>query len=43
MLPAEDSDVVVAVNDDVGETIGWPDLVDTVGGVYRGLPDGDAP
>ena len=38
ILPAEDSDVVVAANSDVGEMIGWPDLVDTVGGVYREQP-----
>ena len=30
VLPAEDADAVVAVNSDVGETIGWPELVDTV-------------
>ena len=38
ILPAEDSDVVVAMNSDVGETIGWP-ISDTVGGVYREQPD----
>ena len=40
VLPAGDSDVVVAMNSDVGETIGWPDLVDTVSDVYREEPDG---
>lgn len=35
LLPAKDSDPVVAVNSDVGETIGWPDLVDAVAAVYR--------
>jgi hypothetical protein len=35
VLPAEDSDPVLAVNSDVGETIGWPDLVDTVAAVHR--------
>jgi hypothetical protein len=39
VLPASDSDLVVAANSDVGEMIGWPDLVDTVSGVDRGLPD----
>ena len=39
VLPARDSDVVVAVNSDVGETIGWHDLVDTVVSVYGTLPD----
>jgi hypothetical protein len=27
---------VVEVNEDVGETIGWPELAETVAGVYRG-------
>jgi hypothetical protein len=40
VVPAESSDVVIAMNDDVGETIGWPDLVDTVSGVYRAQRDG---
>jgi 4-amino-4-deoxy-L-arabinose transferase-like glycosyltransferase len=39
VLPAKDADVVVDVNDDVGETIGWPELADTVSAVYRDLPD----
>jgi hypothetical protein len=40
VLPAEDTDVVIAMNEDVGETIGWPDLVDTVGDVYGAQPGG---
>ena len=39
VLPAGDSDVVVSMNSDVGETIGWPDLVATVSDVYREEPD----
>jgi Dolichyl-phosphate-mannose-protein mannosyltransferase len=39
ILPARDADAVVAVNADVGETIGWPQFARTVAGVYRGLPD----
>jgi dolichyl-phosphate-mannose-protein mannosyltransferase len=35
VLPARDAGVVVNTNPDVGETIGWPDLVRTVDGVYR--------
>jgi hypothetical protein len=38
VLPAGDSDVVVAVNGDVGETIGWPELVRSVASVERDLP-----
>ncbi|HKP90039.1 MAG TPA: hypothetical protein VJT75_08705, partial [Thermoleophilaceae bacterium] len=38
VLPAGDADPVIALNGDVGETIGWPDLVRTVAGVARGLP-----
>lgn len=30
--------IQAAVNDDAAETIGWPELVDTVAGVYRSLP-----
>ena len=33
MLPTGDAGPVVAVNKDVGETIGWPDLPRTVAGV----------
>jgi 4-amino-4-deoxy-L-arabinose transferase-like glycosyltransferase len=39
VLPADDADPVIAVNEDVGETIGWPELAGTVARVYRGLPD----
>jgi Dolichyl-phosphate-mannose-protein mannosyltransferase len=39
VLPAEDTEPVLGVNEDVGETIGWPELVESVAGVYRGLPD----
>jgi hypothetical protein len=35
LLPAEDAGPAIAVNGDVGETIGWPDLTRTVAGVYR--------
>ncbi len=30
VLPARDAEPVIAMNEDVGETIGWPDLADTV-------------
>ena len=35
VLPADRSNLVVDVNEDVGETIGWPELARTVAGVYR--------
>jgi 4-amino-4-deoxy-L-arabinose transferase-like glycosyltransferase len=38
LLPARDADPVVEVNGDVGETIGWPELVNTVAAVDRRLP-----
>jgi 4-amino-4-deoxy-L-arabinose transferase-like glycosyltransferase len=41
VLPVEDADPVVGVNEDVGETIGWPRFARTVAGVYRELPDRD--
>jgi hypothetical protein len=34
VLPARDAGPVVAMNADVGETIGWPQLARTVAGVY---------
>lgn len=39
LLPARDAGPVIAMNPDVGETIGWPELVRTVAGVYDHLPD----
>jgi 4-amino-4-deoxy-L-arabinose transferase-like glycosyltransferase len=39
VLPADSSDPVIALNEDVGETIGWPALARTVAGVHRELPD----
>jgi 4-amino-4-deoxy-L-arabinose transferase-like glycosyltransferase len=39
VLPADSADPVIAANPDVGETIGWPDLVRTVAGVAKRLPD----
>jgi 4-amino-4-deoxy-L-arabinose transferase-like glycosyltransferase len=41
VLPAESADPVIAVNEDVGETIGWPEFVATVADVYRELPNRD--
>ena len=38
VLPAPDADAVVAVNEDVGETIGWPSFVRTVAGVTARRP-----
>jgi 4-amino-4-deoxy-L-arabinose transferase-like glycosyltransferase len=38
VLPEGDSEPVVEVNEDVGETIGWPELAETVAGVYRRQP-----
>jgi 4-amino-4-deoxy-L-arabinose transferase-like glycosyltransferase len=38
VLPAEDAEPVVEVNEDVGETIGWPELAETVAAVYRQQP-----
>jgi 4-amino-4-deoxy-L-arabinose transferase-like glycosyltransferase len=40
VLPARDAGPVIDVNNDVGETIGWPAFVRTVAGVYRELPQG---
>jgi Dolichyl-phosphate-mannose-protein mannosyltransferase len=41
VLPADGADPVIAVNEDVGETIGWPKFAETVADVYQGLPDRD--
>jgi 4-amino-4-deoxy-L-arabinose transferase-like glycosyltransferase len=41
VLPAENADPVIAANEDVGETIGWPRFARTVAGVYRELPNRD--
>jgi 4-amino-4-deoxy-L-arabinose transferase-like glycosyltransferase len=38
VLPAQYAGPVIAVNPDVGETIGWPDLVRTVAAVRHRLP-----
>jgi Dolichyl-phosphate-mannose-protein mannosyltransferase len=35
LLPAADSGPALAADSDVGETIGWPDFVRTLAGVYR--------
>ena len=39
VLPADSADPAIAVNEDVAETIGWPELAETVAEVYRALPD----
>jgi hypothetical protein len=39
VLPARDADPVIAMNEDVGETIGWPEFARTVANVYGELPD----
>ncbi len=40
LLPARHAGPVIAMNGDVGETIGWPDLTRTVAGVYRSAGPG---
>lgn len=35
LLPEDDAGLPTAANADVGETIGWPELVDTVASAYR--------
>jgi dolichyl-phosphate-mannose-protein mannosyltransferase len=35
LLPASQTGPVIALDSDIGETIGWPDLVRTVADVYR--------
>jgi hypothetical protein len=39
VLPAEDADPIIEMNEDVGETIGWPEFARTVAKVYGELPD----
>jgi 4-amino-4-deoxy-L-arabinose transferase-like glycosyltransferase len=41
ILPADSADPVIAVNEDVGATIGWPELAETVADVYRQLPNSE--
>jgi 4-amino-4-deoxy-L-arabinose transferase-like glycosyltransferase len=38
LLPDDGADPVIAVNEDVGETIGWPGVADQVAAVYRRAP-----
>lgn len=35
VLPVDRADIVIAMNEDVGETVGWPELVTTVATVHR--------
>lgn len=42
VLPVRSSEPAIAVNYDLGETIGWPQLVRQVAAAYRALPDGTA-
>ncbi len=39
VFPAKDADFAIDANEDVGETIGWPEFARTVAGVYRSLPN----
>jgi 4-amino-4-deoxy-L-arabinose transferase-like glycosyltransferase len=41
VLPAEDAESVVDMNEDVGETIGWPRFARTIADVANDLPDRD--
>jgi 4-amino-4-deoxy-L-arabinose transferase-like glycosyltransferase len=41
LLPADSADFAIAMNEDVGETIGWPELTETVAEVHRDLPDSE--
>jgi len=38
ILPAKDADIAIAMNGDVGEMIGWPELARAVAGVEQRLP-----
>ena len=38
ILPEKDADPVLAVNEDVGETIGWPEFTDQIAAVHRRTP-----
>jgi hypothetical protein len=42
VLPLQDAGIAVAVNGDVGETIGWPRFTAQVANAYRRLPVGSA-
>ena len=42
VLPESQVEKVVGVNYDAGETVGWPQFVEQVAGVYRTLPRGTA-
>jgi 4-amino-4-deoxy-L-arabinose transferase-like glycosyltransferase len=39
VLPARSLGPVLAMNEDVGEMVGWPQFTRTIAGVYRRLPD----
>jgi 4-amino-4-deoxy-L-arabinose transferase-like glycosyltransferase len=41
VLPADSADPVISANEDVGETIGWPEFAATVAEVYGQLPSRD--
>jgi hypothetical protein len=41
VLPAQDAGPIVSVNEDVAETIGWPEFAETFAAVYRELTNRD--